>query len=117
MPCARSPNCVSSRATDPRHRVPPLTLAVDGRDGWAALVEVVRALPRTRIVDEGDAYLRTEVRSLVFRVVDDLECWLEGREGHIDVRSASRVGYWDLGVNRRRVDRIRRQLRRRGVVR
>ena len=115
-PCPSRPNCVSTLAEDAAHRVEPLALRVPAEQGWEALRDAVAALPRTRIVATGDGYLRAETTSRLFRFVDDLEAQLAPGAARIDVRSASRVGYSDLGVNRARVEALREALRRDGVV-
>lgn len=109
-PCPSSPNCVSSRSTDTRQRVEPLLLAGDVDAGWTALREHVAALPRTRVVEQTPVYLRAECRSALFGFVDDLELVLEPETARVQVRSASRKGRSDLGVNRRRVEDLRRAL-------
>jgi uncharacterized protein (DUF1499 family) len=106
--CPSSPNCVSSRSADARHRVEPLALAGDVDAGWLALQQQVAALPRTRIVEQGPLYLRAECRSALFGFVDDLELLLEREARRVQVRSASRTGYGDMGVNRDRVEALRR---------
>jgi uncharacterized protein (DUF1499 family) len=116
-PCPSSPNCVSSDARDDSHRIAPFALAVDPAAGWQAAREAVAALPRTRIVDESDDYLHAECRSALLGFVDDLELHLRPAQGTIAVRSASRLGYSDLGVNRKRVETLRAELRRRDVLR
>ena len=58
--------------------------------------------PRTAVVTVTDRYLHAEARSLLFRFTDDLEFLLQPDVGRIDVRSASRVGHSDLGVNKAR---------------
>jgi uncharacterized protein (DUF1499 family) len=68
------------------------------------------------VITESDNYLHAECESAVFGFVDDLELHLRSLEGVIAVRSASRLGYSDLGVNRRRVERLRAMLARQGVV-
>ena len=106
-PCPDSPNCVSSAATDPRHAIAPFVL---DRSLGAAKEEFKRAiasLPRARLITETDNYLHFEFRSLIFRFVDDVEFHLDEASKTIHVRSASRVGHSDLGVNRRRVETIR----------
>jgi len=70
----------------------------------------VEETARTRIVDSSDDYLRAEARSRLLRFVDDLELALDAEAGLLAVRSASRLGYSDRGVNRRRVETLRRQL-------
>jgi uncharacterized protein (DUF1499 family) len=115
-PCPDSPNCVSSDATDPSHRVAALELVIPAEAAWRMIPEAVKTLPRTEIKEASDRYLRAECTSLVFRFVDDLELELRAGEGTIAVRSASRKGYSDFGVNRRRVENLREVLRRRGIV-
>ncbi len=84
---------------------------------WDDVVSTVANLPRVSIVTQKSDYLHAEARSLVFRFVDDLELHLRADEGFIAVRSASRLGRSDFGVNRRRVEALRSALRARGLVR
>lgn len=114
-PCPASPNCVSSSAGDPDHRVEPLVPAVAAAEGWQAAREAVSRLPRTRIVVDTGSYLHAECSSALLGFVDDLELHLPEGASAIDVRSASRLGYSDMGVNRRRVEDLRADLRRRGA--
>lgn len=76
----------------------------------AAAKEAIEATPRTRIVTATEDYLHAEFESMIFRFVDDVEVHWRPATKTLAVRSASRVGYWDLGTNRRRVERLRRQL-------
>jgi len=86
---------------------------------WEALKRALAAEPGIRIAEEDKerGYLRAEATSRIFRFVDDVAFQLVAEERLIHVRSASRVGYWDLGVNRRRVERLREALRREGLWR
>lgn len=115
-PCPDRPNCVSTLAPDAAHRVEPFRLRGDPAVAWSAAREAVAALPRTRIVESETGYLRAEATSRLFRFVDDLELLLVPEARRIDVRSASRVGYSDLGVNRARVESLREALARAGVL-
>lgn len=115
-PCPSTPNCVSSEAADPTHFIEPIRLTVAAAEGWGVVRQVVRDMPRSRIVEDTGGYLRAEVRSRIFRFVDDLELRINESEQLIDVRSASRIGYGDLGVNRKRVETLRAELIRRGVA-
>ena len=108
-PCPDSPNCVSSLASDPRHFIEPIRYTGPADAAMQRLVGIVLAMPRTTRIREEGGYLHTEVRSFLFRFVDDLELSLDVDNGVIHVRSASRSGYSDLGVNRRRVERLRRR--------
>lgn len=116
-PCPDTPNCVSSDATDPEHAVAPLKLAVGADEGWLAARQAVLEMPRTVIVTFDADYLHAECTTLVMRYVDDLELQLRPEEGLIEVRSASRIGRSDFGVNRERVESLRSTLVARGIVR
>ena len=106
-PCPASPNCVSSQATDAEHFTEPLRFTGDATLAWNRLESALGAESRLSIIQDTGSYLHAEARSLVFRFVDDIEFVLDPEAGVIQVRSASRVGYSDFGVNRRRVERIR----------
>ena len=108
LPCPDSPNCVSSLDADGRHHVEPLTFTGEAKDAMARLKAVLEAQPRTRLVEEKPDYLQAECSSLVFRFVDDLEFYLDRQGKKIHVRSGSRAGKYDFGVNRRRVEAIRK---------
>jgi len=114
--CPASPNCVSSDATDDAHAVAPLKIVAPLEQGWRAVRNAVDALPRTKIVTVSDDYLHAECTSAVFGFVDDLELHLRPAEKRIAVRSASRLGYSDLGVNRKRVEGLRLLLREQGII-
>jgi uncharacterized protein (DUF1499 family) len=107
-PCPASPNCVSSQATDPEHFTEPLRFTGAASLAWNRLKSALGTEPRLTVVEDTGSHLHAEARSLVFRFVDDIEFLLEPEAGVIQLRSASRVGYSDFGVNRRRVERIRR---------
>jgi uncharacterized protein (DUF1499 family) len=102
-PCPDTDNCARTTATDPRHAAEPVTCP-DAEVG--ALVEVLeRDLPRTTRVAQVGTYAHLEVRSQVFGFVDDLELLVE--DDQVQLRSASRIGADDLGVNRERVEDVR----------
>jgi uncharacterized protein (DUF1499 family) len=117
-PCPTSPNCVSSQmpADDPEHHVEALAFPAaargDAQAAWRMLEGAVRGLERTTLVTVRDDYLHAEVASALMGFIDDLECLLDAASGKIQVRSASRVGYSDLGVNRQRVEALRAALAR-----
>jgi len=105
-PCPESPNCVSTQADDPEHRMQPIEFASSATDALRAVKRVVERMPRTRIIHERENYLYAEFRSRVFRFVDDVEFLVDEQAGRIHFRSASRVGYSDFGANRRRMERL-----------
>lgn len=114
--CPTSPNCVSSQsaADDAEHHVAPLAFPAaaegDASRAWEALERAVRGMERTRIVTLRAEYLHAECSSALLGFVDDLECLLDRGARVIHVRSASRLGYSDLGVNRQRVEALRARL-------
>ena len=114
--CPASPNCVSSDAVDDAHGVAPFQLIVPPQEGWRSIRSAVEGLPRTKIISFTDDYIYAECASAVFGFVDDLELHLRPAEKLIAVRSASRLGYSDLGVNRQRVEGLRSALRERGII-
>jgi uncharacterized protein (DUF1499 family) len=110
MPCPASPNCVCSDDASSRHLIASLHFTGPVDQAWAAARQAVQALPGTRIVSEREDYLHAESTSALFGFVDDLELHLRRGVGEIAVRSASRLGRSDFGVNRRRVEQLRSAL-------
>ena len=115
-PCPSSPNCVSSDADDQEHGIEALVIEGDAGAAWRAAVAVVAGWPRTEIVTETGDYLHAECTSRIMRYVDDLELHLQADLGIIALRSASRVGHSDLGVNRQRVEDLRSALQEAGTA-
>lgn len=115
-PCPNKPNCVSSFATDPAHRIDPL--AIRGRPdvAWAALRALLDGDPRVESVDADGNYIHAVFVTPLMRYRDDAEFLLQPDGGQIAVRSASRVGYGDMGANRKRIESIRARLAEQGVV-
>jgi uncharacterized protein (DUF1499 family) len=105
-PCPSSPNCVSSRDPDPARRVDPIPFRGTAEEAREGIETVVRSLPRAVVVDSSQSLVRAEFRSRL-GFVDDVEFRIDETAGLVHIRSASRKGYWDLGVNRRRVEAIR----------
>lgn len=106
-PCPGSPNCVSSQAANERHLIAPLVFSGDPGAAFARLKRVLSSRSDTIIMDDLPDYLRVELRTMLF--VDDGEFLLDRSNKVIHVRSASRLGYSDLGKNRSRLEDIRRQ--------
>lgn len=109
-PCPNSPNCVSSQSRDAVHSIEPLTYSSSPKQALANLKTVIQSLPRTKIVTEADNYLYAEFSSALMGYVDDVEFYLDEGAKVIHVRSASRLGQSDLGVNRKRIETIKAQL-------
>ncbi|WP_267384005.1 DUF1499 domain-containing protein [Cyanobacterium sp. uoEpiScrs1] len=104
-PCPGTPNCVNSQSSTPRFRIapfPPISIA--------ELKKVIKDMERTRIIEETENYLYAEFKTKLMGYVDDVEFYLDPNENVIHVRSASRLGKFDLGVNRQRIEKIRTKL-------
>ena len=105
-PCPSSPNCVSTEAADPKQRMAPLPYRIDRTTSQALLLSIIESMPRATVVTNGEHYLHVEFRSAVFGFVDDVAFVFDDAAEIIRFRSAARSGYWDLGVNRRRMRAI-----------
>lgn len=101
-PCPASPNCVCSE--NPNRSIPPLTITGPQNKAWTQLRAAISSLNGEIVTDQG-GYLHATFRSRIFGFIDDLECRQDGTE--IQVRGAARSGWWDFGVNRRRIERLR----------
>jgi uncharacterized protein (DUF1499 family) len=115
-PCPNTPNCVSSQASDSDHYIAPFKIKGKAEDAWTALKQTLAGQKRTVIVEANNGSLHAEATSLVFRFVDDIHAILDADAKLIHIRSASRIGYSDLGVNRKRIEALRQQLQQAGVL-
>lgn len=106
-PCPSTPNCVSSQSSDKEHSVDPIRYSGGAKDAMTRLKKIIEDMPRAAVITETDHYLQAEFTSLIFRFVDDVEFSVDDAAGLIHVRSASRLGKSDLGVNRKRVEAVR----------
>jgi uncharacterized protein (DUF1499 family) len=109
-PCPKTPNCVNSQADAEKHYIQPISYAETQQEAHDLLLQILESEKRTEIMTAQQNYIRVEFTSALFRFVDDVEFYFpEGKadEKVIHVRSASRVGYSDLGANRKRIERIR----------
>lgn len=108
-PCPGSPNCVSSEAGTPADKLVAPFPAPAGQADLARLKALVAAWPRTEVITTTPDYLHAESTSLLMRFVDDVEFRFDSVAKVIHVRSASRLGKSDMGVNRNRVEGLRAQ--------
>lgn len=105
--CPPSPNCVVSQNGDEIHSIEPIVYQRDRATAKATLVKVLGVVPRTTIVTETEDYIRAASESRLLGFVDDVEFYFPSDTNVIEMRSASRLGESDLGVNRRRLEQIR----------
>lgn len=108
-PCPETPNCVSTHAepTNETHYVEPIPYEGSAEQVLERLRQWIRRQPRAEAVLSEGRYLRAVVTSRVFGFQDDLELYLPQGESVVHLRSASRVGQGDMGVNRERYRAIR----------
>ncbi|WP_246140385.1 DUF1499 domain-containing protein [Euhalothece natronophila] len=108
--CPQTPNCVSSQSKDINHKIDPLTYNSSSERALGELTTILKEIDNAEIIEEKDNYLYAQFTSNIMGFVDDVEFYLDPQAEVIHVRSASRIGESDLGVNRRRIERIREQL-------
>jgi len=106
-PCPASPNCVSSQAADADHRIAPIAYTGDAAGALAKLAGVIAAQGGATIVAQHDGYLYATFQTPLMGFVDDVEFVVDPARHVIHVRSASRLGHRDFGVNRKRIETLR----------
>ncbi|MGB3212319.1 MAG: DUF1499 domain-containing protein [Desulforhopalus sp.] len=108
-PCPNRPNCVTSDSsvTDSDYSVSPISFHRSQAEAWQTVQTVLIELGG-QIIESGPTYAWATFSSTIFHFVDDVELRMEPQENRIHVRSGARIGYWDLGVNRKRVEKIRK---------
>ena len=102
--CPGSPNCVSSYESSEEHAI----AALDGN--LNQVQQILVAMDGANIVEQSNNYLYAEFTSSLMGYVDDVEFLYDAATNTTQVRSASRIGYSDMGANRSRVEAIRMQL-------
>jgi len=110
-PCPQTPNCVSTNADDRTHAIAPLEYQGPKEQAMEDLAAAIEAMPRTNIIKKSENYLYAQFTSAFWRFVDDVEFSFAPDSTIIHFRSASRLGKSDFGVNRDRMEGIRRRFR------
>lgn len=100
-------NAVSSQSHDNATFIAPLALTGDPDAAFTRLQMILSGMPRATIVTSQPGYLHVEFQTGLLKFVDDVEFLLDAKRGRIDMRSASRLGQRDFGVNRARLEQIR----------
>ncbi len=113
-PCPDKPNCVCSEFSEATaHYIEPLDYSsAPPEKAWGELLQIIEELGGKVVVANGE-YIAATFSSSVFGFIDDVECRLEPSKKRIQIRSASRVGHSDLGVNRKRVEAMTRSFHQR----
>jgi uncharacterized protein (DUF1499 family) len=111
-PPKRTPNSVSSQAdaADAEHYIAPIAFKGDAIAAMAAVRKAVEGMRGSTVIRHDGSYLYAEYRTKLMRFVDDVEFWFDERAGLIHVRSSSRLGRRDFGVNRARVESLRARI-------
>jgi uncharacterized protein (DUF1499 family) len=111
-PPKRTPNSVSSQAdpADSEHYIAPIPFKGDAPAAMAAVRKAVESMEGSTVIRQEGGYLYAEFRTRVMRFVDDVEFVFDGKAGLIHVRSSSRLGRRDFGVNRARVEALRTRI-------
>lgn len=105
--CPDSPNCVVSQNADDTHSISPIAYDTDLDTARETLLKVLKVVPRTKIIEQTNDYIYAQSESRLMGFIDDLEFYFPEDEKVIHLRSSSRLGESDLGVNRRRLEQIR----------
>ena len=105
-PCPDSPNCISTQSEHPRHFMKPLPFLQTHEASRQKILNILKAIERATIVTATESYIHAEFRTVLWRFVDDVEFHLDEIARVVHFRSASRVGYYDFGANRRRMKTI-----------
>ena len=106
-PCPTTLNCISSQGTDEWHYTAPLRYTGEQSEARKKLISAIESMDRAVVITDKDNYIHAEYTSRLFRFMDDVELYFDDANKIIHVRSASRIGYSDHGVNRTRVDQLR----------
>lgn len=106
--CVDGPHCVSSTSSNPDRYTRPIPYTGTREAAHERLIAILRRMPRNQIVSDDGDRIRATFTSAVFGFVDDVECAFSTDRMVIEVRSSSRIGYYDFGVNHGRVETIRR---------
>ena len=108
-PCPAKPNCVNSEYSG-EHYIVPISVGSDVVNAWRRVRLALAQMDRTKVVERQSDYIRAEVKTLSGIFTDDFELRLDQENQALHLRSASRLGYYDFGVNQRRVERFRQLL-------
>ena len=105
-PCPGSPNCASTQNGRKGHAMKPLPYLQTRDSSREKILSILKGMKRTEIVKLTESYIHAECRTALWRFIDDVEFFLDETARVVHFRSASRVGYYDFGLNRRRMKRI-----------
>lgn len=105
-PCPDKPNCVSSQSLEESAKVDPLKFLGTLEESKERLKKTLHSFENIKIITENENYIHAEATSKIFKFVDDVEFYLDQKNQVIHIKSASRIGHSDLGVNKGRVNSL-----------
>ena len=105
--CSGAPHCVSSQDADPARRIEPIAYTGTRAGAQQLMVSILRTTADAKIITVEDGYIHATFTTPTVGFVDDLELLFSSQK-FIDVRSSSRIGYYDFGINRNRVETLRK---------
>ena len=108
-PCPDTPNCVSTQAADNKHKIDPIQYSGSLSEAKEKIIKIINSLKRSKIITNKENYIHAEFRTATFRFVDDVEFLFDDSEKTIHFRSRARLGISDMGVNRKRMEIIRKK--------
>jgi uncharacterized protein (DUF1499 family) len=109
-PCPESPNCVSTQTQQKSKQMDPIPFVLDPKEVLKIIKSVAENLPNTHLEKESLSYLHYTFKSRIFRFTDDVEFLIDAGQKLIHFRSASRTGYSDMGVNKKRMTEIKKTI-------
>ncbi len=104
--CTGGPHCVTTRTPDSNRKIKPISFENKNADFQSIAVSVINSMPRSHIVRGEKNYVYAEFTSAVLRFVDDFEVYWDSQTKLVDIRSSSRIGYDDLGINQKRTEKF-----------
>lgn len=113
-PCGNSPNCVCTRDTRPKFHMDPLPYQGDSETALNTVIQTLQKQTHSKLIERRPGYAHLIAITRLFRFRDDVEFEIDPAQHVMHFRSASRLGHWDLGTNRRRMKRLVRALEQRG---
>jgi len=105
-PCPKSPNCVSTHATNVKQKMNPIKFSGSLNEAKIKIIDIISSLKRSKIITNKENYIHAEFRTATFKFVDDVEFLFDDSQKIIHFRSRARSGYSDMGVNRKRMETI-----------
>jgi uncharacterized protein (DUF1499 family) len=109
--CPDTPNCVSTKASNPKAQIRPIPYKGELAKIEEALKQVLKEMPRHKLEKSNNGFFHIVSSTKLLKFKDDVHLYYDQKDQHIHIRSASRLGYSDMGVNRKRVEKLKKLLK------